>query len=109
MLAKVPATGHNVPKDVYTRAGRRWLDALERKGFDKALRATQIRIDRIKPGSMKAEGIAQYLKAWMKEEKGLTAAQKSALKKLIDDAEYKAHAMVASVIEKQAFNQLLAG
>lgn len=94
--AKVPPAGHKVPKDVYQRAGRRWLDALERKGLMGAVRATEIRIDKIKPGSLKAEGIAQYLKAWMKEEKKLKGAEKTAIKKLIQKAEAKAHAKAAA-------------
>ena len=91
--AKAPPAGHHVPKDVYLRAGRRWLDAIERKGLVGALRATEIRISRIKPGSQKAEGLAQYLKAWLKEEKDLKPAEKSAVKNLIKAAEAKAHAL----------------
>lgn len=78
-----------MPRDVYLRAGRRWLDALERKGFEGAVRATEIRIKAIKPGSPKAEGLAQYLKAWMKEEKP-QGSEKSMLQKLISTAEAKA-------------------
>lgn len=90
----LPESGHNVPRDVYMRAGRRWLDALERKGFAGAIRATEIRIDRIKPGSEKAEGIAQYLKGWVKEERP-KGAQKTTIQRLIQKAEDKAHQFTA--------------
>jgi len=99
--AKAPPAGHQVPRDVYMRAGRRWLDAIERKGLRGAIQATALRLRKISEGSPKAEGLAQYLKAWLKEEKGLKGADKAAIKKLIEDAEYKAHAMVAST-QKQA-------
>jgi len=90
---RLPPAGIRVPKDVYLRAGRRWLDAIERKGFQGAVRATEIRIDRIKPGSEKAQGIAEYLKAWMKEEK-LRGAEKAVVQRLIGQAEDKAQQFV---------------
>ena len=83
----VVAKAVNVPKDVYLRAGRRWLDAIERDGLDKAIRATEIRLERMAPGSPKAVGVAQYLRAWLKEEgKDVTPRQRAAITGLIDRA-----------------------
>lgn len=90
---RLPPAGIRVPKDVYLRAGRRWLDAIDRKGFQGAVRATEIRIDRIKPGSEKAQGIAEYLKMWVREEK-LRGAEKAAVQRLISQAEDKAQQFV---------------
>ena len=90
---RLPPAGIKVPREVFLRAGRRWLDAIDRKGFGGAVRATQIRIDRIKPGSEKAEGIAQYLKAYMKEEK-LGGTEKASVRRLISQAEDKAQQFV---------------
>jgi len=72
--AKAPPAGIHVPKDVYLRAGRRWLDAIDRKGFTGAVRATEIRIDKIK-NAQKAQGIVDYLTGWIAEEKAAYEAK----------------------------------
>lgn len=81
----------SAPADPFGRAGKRFLDAVDRKGIDGALRDTMLRVDKIKSGSPKAMGIVKWMTDYLRTSaQELSRQQKKILKTIIRNAKHKA-------------------
>lgn len=80
----------NIPTQPFDRAGRRFLDAVDKKGIDGALRDTMLRVDRIGNPS-KAMGVVKYMTDYLKSMgSSLNRVQKRIISQIIRNAKAKA-------------------
>lgn len=80
----------SAPADPFGRAGKRFMDAVDRKGIDGALRDTMLRVDKIK-NPAKAMGVVKWMTDYLQTAAAeLTRQQKKIIRTIIRNAKAKA-------------------
>lgn len=79
-----------VSSDPYERARERFQSAVDRKGVEGALRDTMLRVDKLKSGSLKADGIVKWMREYRRSNPKLSAQEKKIIATIIRNAKAKA-------------------